>query len=154
MGQKIDLIKELADRAGEELGYEVLKVSFAKEGGNRMLKVFIDHPNGIGIRDCERFSERFGKILDEEDPIPTSYLLEVSSPGIERPLTKPEHFQRFIGHDVEIRLYSPLHGRKKFRGKLGGWSEEGEGRVLIEVDGERTAIPWPMISKARLSLED
>ncbi|HHU51900.1 MAG TPA: ribosome maturation factor RimP [Firmicutes bacterium] len=143
-------VQELADRVGEGLGYEVVEVSFVKEGPHRVLRVTIDHPNGIGIDDCERFSNAFGQVLDEEDPISTSYLLEVSSPGIDRPLTKPEHFSRFAGQEAELRLYSPVQGRKKFRGTLVGWSPEAEGQVLMKCDGEELAIPWSNISRARL----
>lgn len=150
VGSTRERVQKLADRVGEDLGYEVLEVSFVKEGPERILRVTIDHPNGIGIDDCEQFSKEFGRILDEEDPISTSYLLEVSSPGIERPLIKPEHFSRFAGREAEIRLYSPWQGRRKFRGTLEGWSQEEEGQVLMDCNGERLAIPWPNISKARL----
>jgi len=141
---------ELAERVGDKLGYEVVEAKLGKEGPNKVLRVIIDHPDGIGIDDCQLFSTDFGEVLDEEDPISTSYLLEISSPGIERPLTKPEHFKRFSGQDAEIRLFSPFQGRKKFRGTLEGWSDQEEGRVLINCAGEQLAIPWASVSKAHL----
>ena len=155
MGQSLKTILwELAEKVGGELGYEVVEVSLAREGSKRLLRVFIDHPEGIGVEDCTDFSRRFSALLDEEDPIPTSYLLEVSSPGIERPLTKPEHFQRFNGEGVELRLYSPYLGRRKFKGRIAGWSDSEDGEVVLEMDGEQVSIPWPLIAKARLSYLD
>ena len=151
MGQSIKTILwELAERVGAELGYEIVDLDLTREGLKRILRVFIDHPEGIGVEDCTDFSQRFSALLDEEDPIPTSYLLEVSSPGIERPLTKPEHFQRFAGEGVELKLYSPYSGRRKFKGRIAGWSDAEDGAVLIEVNGEEIQIPWPLIAKARL----
>ncbi len=147
-------IKDLVEEVGKELDYEVVDVFFAREGRQRVLRVFIDRPGGINIKDCESFSERLSAVLDEEDPIPGPYLLEVSSPGINRPLTKPEHFQRFRGEPVELRLYSSFQGRKRIKGRLEGWSPEGDGAVLLEVDGEKMAVPWSMVTKARLDQED
>ncbi|HBG17662.1 MAG TPA: ribosome maturation factor RimP [Firmicutes bacterium] len=155
MSQKVKTVLwELAKKIGEELGYEVVEIVLTKEGSSRILRIFIDHPEGIGIKDCEAFSQQLSAILDEKDPISSSYLLEVSSPGIDRPLTKPEHFRRFVGQWVELKLYTPVQGRRKLKGKLGGWSDGENGRVLLEVDGEKLIIPWALISKARLSYID
>ena len=153
MEEKKSLLREIVEQAGAELGYEVVDLLFAKEGSSRVLRVFIDRPGGITIKDCEVFSGHLGAILDEKDPIPGAYLLEVSSPGIDRPLTKPEHFQRFAGEPAELKLYSPWQGRKKIKGVLAGWSAEEDGAVLAEVNGEKLAIPWPMVAKARLDPE-
>src|SRR5690606_31243578 len=136
MGQGLNAILwDLAEKVGAELNYEVVEVALTREGGQRFLRVYIDHPDGIGIKDCELFSKRLSTVLDAEDPIPTAYLLEVSSPGLERPLTKPEHFQRFAGQHVEIRLFAPLQGKRKLQGRLKGWSDQPESQVLVEVDG-------------------
>ena len=117
MGQGLkNILWKLAEEVGAELNYEVVEVALTREGAQRLLRVFIDRPEGIGVKDCEVFSKRLSAVLDEEDPIPTAYLLEVSSPGLERPLTKPEHFQRFAGQGVEIRLCTRT-GRK-LRGRL------------------------------------
>ena len=153
MEEKKSLLREIVEQAGAELGYEVVDLLFAKEGSSRVLRVFIDRPGGITIKDCEVFSEHLGALLDKKDPIPGAYLLEVSSPGIDRPLTKPEHFLRFAGEPAELRLYSPWQGRKKIKGILAGWSAEEDGAVLVEVDGEKLAIPWRMVAKARLDPE-
>lgn len=155
MGQSVKTILwELAKKIGEELGYEIVEVYLTKEGTKRILRVFIDHPAGIGVEDCAAFSRQFSKMLDEKDPIPTSYLLEVSSPGLERPLTKPEDFQRFAGEGAELKLYSPYLGRRKFIGKIEGWSDLENGEVILDVDGIKINIPWSLISKAHLSYID
>ncbi len=148
------ILWDLANKTGQELGYEVVEITFLREGPKRILRVFIDHPEGIGIQDCERFSKRLSNLLDEADPITSSYLLEISSPGIDRPLTKPEHFRRFTGETIQLRLYSSFQGRKNIKGRLEGWSDEEEGKVLVDVDGEKFIIPWTLISKARLYYRD
>ena len=153
MEEKKSLLREIVEQAGAELDYEVVDLLFTKEGSRRVLKVFIDRPGGITLKDCEVFSEHLGAVLDEKDPIPGSYLLEVSSPGVDRPLTKPEHFQRFAGEPAELRLYSPWQGRKRIKGILAGWSAEEDGAVLLEAGGEKLAIPWHMVAKARLDPE-
>src|SRR5690606_8953898 len=151
MGQGLNAIRwDLAEKVGAELNDEVVEVALTREGGQRFLRVYIDHPEGIGVKDCELFSKRLSAVLDEEDPIPTAYLLEVSSPGLERPLTKPEHFQRFAGQGVEIRLFAPIQGKRKLKGRLIGWSDQPESQVMVEIDGVTLNIPWDMISKARL----
>mgnify|MGYP001237538434 FL=1 len=155
MGQGLkNILWKLAEEVGAELNYEVVEVALTREGAQRLLRVFIDHPEGIGVKDCEVFSKRLSAVLDEEDPIPTAYLLEVSSPGLERPLTKPEHFQRFAGQGVEIRLFAPVQGKRKLRGRLKGWSDQPESHVQVEVNGETLDIPWELISKARLQVID
>ncbi|HHW11644.1 MAG TPA: ribosome maturation factor RimP [Firmicutes bacterium] len=155
MGQGLkEILWKLAEKVGAELNYEVVDVELTREGAQRLLRVFIDRPEGIGINDCEMFSKRLSAVLDEEDPIPTAYLLEVSSPGLERPLTKPEHFQRFAGQGVEISLFAPLQGKRKIRGRLKGWSAQPESQVSVEVNGVTLDIPWEMIAKARLQIID
>ncbi|HHU82161.1 MAG TPA: ribosome maturation factor RimP [Firmicutes bacterium] len=151
MEEKKSPLREIVEQAGAELGYEVIALRFTREGSHRVLKVFIDRPEGITIKDCEVFSGHLSAVLDEQDPISGAYLLEVSSPGIDRPLTKPEHFQRFAGEPVELRLYSPWQGRKKIKGILAGWSAQEDGAVLVEAGGEKLAVPWRMVAKARLA---
>ena len=155
MGQGVkNILRELAEQIGDELNYEVVDVVLTKEGPNRILRVFIDRPEGIGLEDCELFSQRLSTLLDEKDPIPTAYLLEVSSPGLERPLTKPEHFRRFTGQGVELKLFTAVEGRRKVKGRLQGWADQDGGRVLVEVDGGTLEIPWKAIAKARLEYLD
>ncbi|NLY88059.1 MAG: ribosome maturation factor RimP [Firmicutes bacterium] len=153
MEEKKSPLREIVEQAGAELGYEVVDLLFTREGSRRVLRVFIDRPEVITIKDCEAFSGHLSAVLDEKDPISGAYLLEVSSPGIDRPLTKPEHFRRFAGEPVELRLYSPWQGRKTIKGVLAGWSTEEDGTVLVEAGGEKLAIPWRMVAKARLDPE-
>ncbi|MHB8158160.1 MAG: ribosome maturation factor RimP [Desulfocucumaceae bacterium] len=133
----------------EELGLELVDVEFVKDGGRWILRVFIDKPGGIVHRDCEILSQRLDVILDEKDPIPQTYYLEVSSPGIERPLKKPQDFQRFTGHLINVNTYAPLEGRKKFTGKL---EETREGILYLELEdeGKRISIPLKQVSSAKL----
>lgn len=145
-------VRELAAPAAEELGLELVDVEFLKEGGRWILRVFIDRdiPGGVTHNDCEALSQRLDVLLDEVDPIAQTYYLEVSSPGIERPLKKPEDFRRFTGHMVNVTTYAPLEGRKKFTGKLVG---TGEGVLLIEQEGRSMNIPMDLISSAKLHVE-
>jgi ribosome maturation factor RimP len=149
-----NILWALAEQIGGELNYEVVEVALTKEGSQQVLRVFIDRPEGIGVEDCALFSKRLSTVLDEQDPIATAYLLEVSSPGLERPLTKAEHFQRFAGQGVELKLFAPIQGRRRLKGRLKGWSEQDGGTVLLEMDGAILNIPWKTISKARLQIID
>jgi ribosome maturation factor RimP len=106
---------------------------------------------GMGIEECEAFSRAIGPVLDVADPIPGEYDLEVSSPGIDRPLVRPEDFVRFAGHEAKLETAAMLDGRRRFRGVLGG-VEEGD--VLIAIDGETRRLPFAALSEARLVLTD
>lgn len=109
------LVKEIA----EKLNYEIWDIRFLKEGTTWYLRIFIDSPNGITIDDCEKMSRAIDKPLDELDPISVPYCLEVCSPGLERELIKEEHFKKFIGQNIFIRLIRPLKdGKKELKGKL------------------------------------
>jgi ribosome maturation factor RimP len=130
------------------LGYELLDVEYASAGRHSVLRVFLDRGgDGIGLDDCERASRAIGAVLDAEDPIGHEYRLEVSSPGFDRPLRKPEHFARFAGSEARLELAVPIEGRRRFRGRLGSVAD---GMVKIEVDGREWKLPLAGISKARL----
>ncbi len=131
------------------LGYELLDVEYASAGRHSVLRVYLDRGDdqGIGLDDCERVSRAIGAVLDAEDPIGHEYRLEVSSPGFDRPLRKPEHFARFAGSEARLELTVPLDGRRRFRGRLGAIVD---GTVTIEVDGREWKLPLAGISKARL----
>ena len=119
-GRKVeDIVEELAKPIADELSFELVDVEYLKEGANWYLRIFIDKPGGVTIDDCQALSERMSSILDREDPIKQSYMLEVSSPG-ERPLKRERDFERFRGEFVEVRLYQPLNGRKIYEGELLG----------------------------------
>lgn len=134
----------------EEMGLELVDVEYLKEGGRRILRVYIDKPGGVGHDDCEAVSKRLDALLDEKDPIPQSYYLEVSSPGIERPLKKLRDFQRFAGHMIRVTTFAPLEGRKKFTGRLAGVEE---GALILEDNGNPVSIPLDQVASARLHVE-
>lgn len=144
------VVEKLAAPVIKELGMELADVEFVKEGGRWLLRVYIDKPGGIIHSDCEAVSRRLDALLDEKDPIPQSYCLEVSSPGIERPLKKPEDFLRFSGHEVQVTTYAPVEGKKKFTGKLEG---ADAGALFLEVGGGRMSIPMDQVSSARLHVK-
>ena len=134
--------------AGSEM--ELVDVEYVKEHDSWILRVFLDKPGGIDLDDCQSVSQILDKKLDEEDPIPGSYSLEVSSPGLERPLKKETDFQRFAGRKVQIRTYRGVHGRKNFEGVLEGLRDQN---VLLQWEGETIEIPMELIAKANLALE-
>jgi len=129
------------------LGYEISDLEVKLGGPDGVIRVFIDKADGVGLEDCEAVSRQISAFLDVEDPVPGHYVLEVSTPGLDRKLTKPEHFQRFTGEDVRIRLRFPLEGRRNFRGALTAANEDN---IEVEVDGESHSLPISTIESARL----
>lgn len=129
------------------LGYELVGVEHVPQGRHSMLRLYIDRDDGVTVDDCERVSRQVSALLDVEDPIPGEYVLEVSSPGLHRPLLNAEHFQRFAGHPVRLRLTQPMEGRRRFSGLLQGLRGD---QVLLLVDGVEVALPLAKIDKANL----
>ena len=117
----------------EEYGFELVDVEYEKEGSNWYLRAYIDKPGGIGVNDCEVVSRRLSDILDEKDYIEDSYILEVSSPGLGRPLKKEKDFKRSLGEEVEIRTYRMIDRKKEFTGILKDYDET---TVTIEMEDE------------------
>ncbi len=142
-----DELVKLLEPAIERLGYELADLELRTGSGDGIVRVFIDKADGIGIEDCEIVSRQVSAILDVEDPIPGNYSLEVSSPGLDRTLTKPAHFQRFMGQDVRVKLRFPLSGRRNYRGALKSADDE---KIEVEVDGESHSLPIATIESARL----
>jgi ribosome maturation factor RimP len=142
-----DDLQELLEPTIGRLGYELVDLEVRLGGKNGVVRVFIDGPEGIGLDDCEKVSRAVSALLDVEDPIPGHYNLEVSSPGLDRKLTKLEHFQRFEGETLKVRMRFPIEGRRRFRGKLVASNEES---ILVEVDGEEHTLPMATIDTARL----
>ena len=140
-------LKRLLEPAIERLGYELSDLELKLGGRDGVVRVFIDRPEGIGLDDCEAVSRQVSSLLDVEDPLPGHYVLEVSSPGLDRRLTKPEHFRRFTGADVRVKLRFPLDGRRNFRGELAAASDEN---IEVVVDGETYTLPIATIESARL----
>jgi len=131
----------------DNLGYELVGVEYIPQGSYSLLRIYIDSENGITITDCERVSHQVSGLLDVEDVIHGQYNLEVSSPGLDRPLFNEEHFRRFIGELVKVRLSVPLEGRRKFTGIIRGLDN---GIVELEVDSETIEMPFQNIEKANL----
>lgn len=143
---KGELIK-LLEPTVDHLGYELTDLELKLGGRDGLVRLFIDAQDGIGVEDCETVSRQVSAILDVEDPIPGNYTLEVSSPGLDRTLTKPAHFQRFMGEDVRVKLRFPLDGRRNFRGALAAADDEN---IEVVVDGESHSLPLSTIESARL----
>jgi len=142
-----DELRKLLEPGIERLGYELSDLEVRLGGRSGVLRVFIDHPQGIGLDDCEKVSLAVSALLDVEDPLPGQYNLEVSSPGLDRKLTKVEHFQRFAGETVKVQMRFPIAGRKRFRGTLVSSDEEN---IVVEVDGQSHSLPLATIDTARL----
>lgn len=145
-----EMIEEMAEPIAARHGCSIYDTEYVREGGTWYLRVYIDKNTGVTIDDCEAVSRELSDLLDEKDPIPGSYTLEVSSPGADRILRKPEHFQQNIGKKIDVRLYRLQDGRKQFSGKLIAYEN---GDVTISwLDGERTFAKKD-IAQVRLFLE-
>jgi len=118
MSKITETVSALAEPIVEAAGCTLWDVEFVKEAGTRYLRVFIDKEGGVGINDCEAISRALDPVLDEADPIAESYVFEVGSAGCERELKRPQDFERFMGSEVEVKLYQPLEGRKSVVGTL------------------------------------
>ncbi len=149
MGQAIDKerLLELLEPAVAAMGFELADLELHR-GRRGVLRLFIDREGGVTLDDCQLVSEQVGAVLDVEDPLPGSYVLEVSSPGFDRRLRTQAHFERFVGERVRIELKDAREGRRNFTGQLTG--VEG-GKVLLEVDGEMWQLPLNDIAVARLA---
>ncbi len=140
-------IEQIVESVAVSLGYEVVKVEFVPQKKSSILRVYIDSEEGITIEDCEKVSRQISAVMDVEDPIASRYTLEVSSPGIYRPLVKPEHFERFCGQRVKVSTHNLYLGRKRFAGQLTEVSDTG---IVVEVDGEAYDLPFNDINDAKL----
>lgn len=140
-------LKTLLQPLVEDLGYEFVGLEIRNDPRNRALVLYIDKASGVAIEDCERTSREVAALLDVEDPISGQYVLEVSSPGLDRPLFSPQQFAKFTDEVVQISLYAPCDGRRKFRGRILGVTED---KVNIEQDGKRFTLEHGNIAKARL----
>ena len=147
---ELESIREAAERVAKSLGIEVVDVEW-KIGRQRFLRVYIDKPDGVSHKDCEAVSNQLSVILDVEDLVPgPQYVLEVSSPGLDRKLTKPAEFERFAGRLARISTSEPVENQKFFEGRLAGVAD---GKVQIEVKGRMFALPMEGIRKANLVVE-
>ena len=133
--------------AVEEVGKELLGVEFVSAGKHSILRLFIDHENGINVDDCAEVSHQVSALLDVEDPISTEYSLEVSSPGLDRPLFEKPHFEAVVGETIEVRLGLPMNGRRKFKGLLEAVEND---LLVVVVDGEHYELAISNVDKANL----
>ena len=147
MAKVTDIAQQLAAPIAAENGCGIWDVEYVKEAGSWYLRVYLDHPDGVTIDHCEAVSRALSDKLDELDPIEGSYILEVSSPGADRVLRKPEHFARFMGEKVEVRLYRPREGAKNLVGELAGYED---GAVTLHTPKESVEIPKQDIAQVRL----
>lgn len=140
---------DLALPVVEQAGFELWDVEYVTEGGQRYLRLYLDGPDGVDLDGCERVSRAMDPILDEADPVPDSYIFEVSSAGCERALKRPSDFERFLGSNVEVRLYSAMDGAKQWVGKLLAYED---GDVTIDAGGERR-FAKNQVASVRLRME-
>ena len=140
----IALIEPLIGR----LGYELVDLEYGAGRGSALVRLYIDRAGGVGIEDCERVSREVSALLDVEDPVPTAYTLEVSSPGFDRVLRTRAHFVRFAGQRVFVELATPREGRRRYTGTL---VAAGDAGIELDVDGERVTVRYEELAKARLA---
>ncbi len=146
MALTVPHIEEILNPGAEALGLELVAVELSG-GDTSIVRIYIDTPNGITVEDCTKASRQFSAILDVEDPISNQYTLEVSSPGMDRPLAKPLHFKAVVGQQVKIKMATLVNGRRRFTGEL---IEATEEFAVVEVDGEQSELPYSDMDRARL----
>ena len=154
----VDRVRTIAGRVAESYGLEIFDVSFRREGVCMVLRVRIDRPgpaatveDSVSVADCADVSRDLSAILDVEDVVATAYTLEVSSPGLDRPLIRPDDYRRFAGRHAKLVMRETVDGQKYFKGRLGGVED---GHVLIEgEDGRTHRVPLGVITRANLEVE-
>jgi ribosome maturation factor RimP len=147
-----ELVFNLAEPIIQKNGMELVDVEFVKEGANWYLRVYLDKDTGIELDDCEKISRIISELLDREDPIAQAYFLEVSSPGLDRPLKKEKDFHKHFGQKVVVNTYSSFDGKKQHQGKLGLYNQNNL-KLTVE-NGREIEIPWNIISQVKLDWEN
>lgn len=153
MDMSIDIterVKELVAPYLEETGVELVEITYRREQGGMTLRLLVDTPEGIKITECERLNNYLSELLDKEDVIGEHYLIEVFSPGLDRPIKTDRDFERVLGKDLEVTTYAPVNGRKTHEGRFIGM---GKDAIVIEASGVSTVIPKASIALARLKIE-
>jgi len=143
----LQILNELLQPLVEDLGYEFVGIEYNSNPKHSVLRIYIDKENGVDIKDCETVSRETAALLDVKDPIRNKYDLEVSSPGLDRPLFTPAHYIEFAGYEAKISLFAPQDGRRKFTGPILGADENN---VRIEQDGSEVTLDFNNIAKAKL----
>ena len=144
-------IEEIVQPIVDAKNFEIVDIEYVKEAGEYYLRVYLDNEGGISLSDCEVVSRELSEILDKKDPIKDNYFLEVSSPGLDRPLKKDKDFERYKGRDVEIKLYKPMNDSKQFEGELVGLTEDNNIKVII--DGEEVDFTRKEVALIRLAIK-
>jgi ribosome maturation factor RimP len=139
--------RKLLEPGVSALGFELVDVELAGSHHHPTLRVYIDSPGGVTVDDCADVSRQLSALLDVEDPLPGRYTLEVSSPGLDRPLVKPEDFRRFVGERIKVKMREPILGRKNFAGRLVAVAAD---HVVVELDQERFDLAFAGMERARL----
>ncbi len=147
MTSKLEQLQDILTPVIEALGYECWGIEYTSQGRHSLLRVYIDHDNGIFIEDCETVSRQLSAVMDVEDPISSEYTLEVSSPGMDRPLFTLEQFAAFVGEQVKIRLRSPVEERRNFQGLIRSVEDQD---VVVQVDEFEYLLPIDLIEKANI----
>lgn len=147
MQTNMERVRSIIEPGVRALGYELVDAELAGQGRQVVLRVYIDHPEGVTVDGCALVSRQLSSVLDVEDPIPGHYMLEVSSPGLDRPLRKREDFSRFKGALIRIKTVAPVLGRRNFKGRLLGLERE---HVVLEENNERFDLAFDNIDRARL----
>ncbi len=139
--------EELAQRVAEDRGVEVMHVEYLPKGSPPILRLYIDKPGGVSLDDCEKVSKRVAVLLEVEDFIGHNYVLEVTSPGIERPLFKAEDYKRFMGKEIRLAATEKIGDRKNFKGRIADFAD---GVLTLDCQETRYRIPFEKIKKANL----
>lgn len=147
MRQSMTQLWELFEPVVQAMGYELVEIEYQPNPKHGVLRLYIDNDAGIQLDDCSKVSQQISGLIDVEDPIPGHFNLEVSSPGLDRPLRKREDFERFKGETVKLKMSMPVNGQRNFKGLLKGLKDDN---VLIEVDGKDFELAVVSIDKARL----
>lgn len=145
-GKEQDL-RQLLAPAVEALGYELWGLEYQVHGRNKLLRVYIDSENGINVDDCAAASRQMSAVLDVEDPIAGEYVLEVSSPGMDRPLFTLDQYRHYVGESIQLRLRSAYEGRRKFSGRLVAVEDD---EIVLAVDEHEYLLPIELIEKANV----
>jgi ribosome maturation factor RimP len=153
MSKVIEVVEQIVEPIVNDLNLELVDIEYVKEGKSWFLRVFIDKEQGIDIEECGMVSEKLSEKLDELDPIPYNYFLEVSSPGAERPLKKQKDYEKAVGKNVHIKTYEPIDGEKIFEGVLANFTGDTVTvEVKIKTRKKTIEIPFEKVASARLAV--
>jgi ribosome maturation factor RimP len=150
----VDKIRSVVSGPIEGAGYELVEIEWKREPGGWVCRLFVDRPEGgFSLDDCERVSREISPVLDVADVIPQAYNLEVSSPGLDRPLRQVTHFRRFVGEKAKVKLIAGVDGRRNFTGTIVAAPDDAPARVVMDVDGREYTLPLDDLDKANLVYE-